>query len=498
MFDYMKRFFVLILTLSSSLLFGGDSTTVFSRERLINFYDIFLLEEKDYLAEAGIGSPSGGLLGDSFTPPPNPPPPPFIDGYLPVVLVNTSGFPDNEVYVVVTGETLNSAGVSSGIQAWGQVNNLGEVSLVVAQTGQSSVTYSYALSALPSGSTGRVIYLPQIASGLVWVSIGSPLHMTVDGNSIVQPSPTNSSLPDYTTSFQNIELTYLAGGSPQISLDATAVSYFSVPMYVYLAGSTSGNSNCGLYQPRSYIMSQAAAAFGAAKESAQWDNLVLKSGSTVLRLLSPGQAISANLFDENYLDNSGSYGYSYLGNLLSYYSSTPLNMSVNVTVPSAATYTYAGQANGNVFTFTSNNGGPMVAFQAFADGPPYTNSTTYNILEGLNLVSLAPPPTAGTAADAVSKLFEEAIVAGILPTRNQLTLNSLVSNQANYYKVNPNLSSPGGTTGPWYDLYSQALHALGLIYTYAYDDALWPQVLLGGPFVNNSTYVGITIMDSTN
>jgi hypothetical protein len=489
----MKGFFILILSVSSSLLFGDNSTTVFSRDRLVHFDDEFLLEEREYLAEAGITSDAFPHSTDPFSPPPNPPAPPFKNGLLPVVLVNTSGYPDSEVYVVVTGNNL------SGAQSWGQVDtsygsNYGVATLVAAAAGQNGTQYSCALSSLPRGSTGRVIYLPQLTSGIIWFSIGSALNMPVNGNSIVNPSYTNSTDPNYATVFDSFELTYLASGSPQISTDATAVSAFSMPLYGYLAGATSVSSNTGLYQPRSYIMNQAAAAFAAAPASSEWNKLILRQNGNVLRCLSPGQSIASNQFDINYL-NDAANGYNYLADLYAYYDGSPsLNMTVIVTSPAAATYNYTGVATpGNTFTFTSSNEGPSVVFQPLNSGSTATATTTYNIYEGLNLVDPVTQPTAGTAADAVSKLFQEAIMAGILPTTSNLTLASLVSNQAGYYQVNPLLSGSGPTTGPWYNLYSKALHALGYIYTFAYDDALWPQVLLGGPFVNNSTYLGITI-----
>jgi hypothetical protein len=124
-----------------------------------------------------------------------------------------------------------------------------------------------------------------------------------------------------------------------------------------------------------------------------------------------------------------------------------------------------------------------------------TLHTSYLIFAAQNLTVAggAPQPTAGTAADAVSKLFEEAVIAGLVPTTDTLSLTYLSNNQSNFYKVNSNLSSTGQSTGPWFDVYSKALHGLGSIYTYGFDEPLWPQVLLTGPFVNNSTYIGITI-----
>lgn len=472
---------------------------------MVHFYDEFLHEQRELLADAGVTSDAFPVPTDPYSPPPTPPAPPFKNGLLPVVLVNNSGYPDSQVYVVVTGDNL------SGSQVWGQIDksygsDYGVATLVVAATGQNGSNYSSALSSLPRGSSGRVIYLPQLTSGIIWFSIGAPLNMPVNGNSIVNPSYTNTSDPNYATVFDSFELTYLASGSPQISTDATAVSAFSIPLYGYLAGATSTSSTTGLYQPRSYIMNQAAAAFAAAPEDAEWNKLILRQNGNVLRCLSPGQSIAASQFDINYLDDLAAYTYSYISDIWSgvnaYYkngTAHKLKMTVNVTSPAAATYNYEGQASGvgGAFEFTSTDGGPPVTFLAPDTGTTPTSTTTYNIFEGLNLVHPTnPQPTAGTAADAVSKLFQEAIMAGILPTSDTVTLASLVSNQAGYYQINPLLSGTGTTTGPWYNLYSKALHSLGYIYTFAYDDALWPQVLLGGPFVNNSTYLGITIGNS--
>ena len=154
--------------------------------------------------------------------------------------MNNSGFPDTEVYVLVTGNTLTSPAQ----QAWGQVDttpgsDFGVATLVVAATGQNNSTYSCALSQLPRGSTGRVIYLPQLTSGIIWFSMQNPLNMPVNGNSIVNPSYMNTTDPNYATIFDSYEITYLASGSPQISTDATAVSAFSIPLYAYLSGATS-------------------------------------------------------------------------------------------------------------------------------------------------------------------------------------------------------------------------------------------------------------------
>lgn len=490
----MRNIVISLVCFLSSFLSSVHGTNAFSKHRLQAFYDVYLLEQKEILA--GNFIPPVG----PFTPPPNPAAPPFKTGYLPVVLVNNSGLPDNEVYVLITGDN-----VSASNQVWGVVNttegaNFGEVTLQDVSLSDNSTSFSYLLSDLPTTTGGRVLYMPEINSGLIWFSMQNALSMTVETATgtpplkIVQPNFTSPSDPNYNTNFDIFELAFLLAGDPQVSADATAVSFFSIPLYGYLAGATSPSSNTGLYQPRSYIMAKVASMLNETKEDAQWDKLVLRNGNQVLRILATGKSMSTSAFDPNYLDDSAAYGYSYISDIWTggFYKTHPLNMTVTVTVPSTATYTYQGMVNGsNEFVFTSSDGGPTVTFPAPTTSPVPTGTTSYDIFSAVNFIT--PLPTAGTAADAVSKLFQEAVIAGLIPTTNTLSLDYLTANQSNYYTVNPNLSPAGQSSGPWYDSYSKALHSLGLIYTYGFDEPLWPQVLLGGPFTDGSTYMGITI-----
>ncbi len=502
----MKNLLILTTYFFSTLFANTNTSETFSRDRLVEFYDVFLLEEKDILATVGLTTGSNTNNRDPFTPPPNPPPPPFKTNLLPVVLVNDSGLPDADVYVLVT-----TGAETNGTQYWGSVNtspgsNFGVVSYVTV-SGQNGSTYTVSLSQLPVGSTGRVLYLPAISGGIIWFSMGSALNMPSTGNAITQPNFTNPTDPNYNINYDIFELAYVPTGSPAVACDATAVSFFSIPLYGYLAGATSEASNTGLYQPRSYIMAQAAAMLNSTVENAQWNKLLLQNGSTIVRLLSTGKSISTTTeFDVNYLDNPGAYGYSYIGDIWdggtsAYYHMNPLNITVTVTNPpaNAGTWTYAG----NVPTTGPNTG--KLVFMAVTGGAPATmsfpvpsTSTTppgtdsFQIFSGINFNSTASP-TAGDVNDALSKLVQEAIIAGLLPTTNMVDLTYLADNQANFYTVNSNLSSTGQSKGPWYDVYSKALHSLGSIYTYAFDEPLWPNVLLSSPFTNNQTYIGITI-----
>lgn len=502
----MKSTFIPVTCLVSTLL-HADPTT-FSQDRLTAFYDIFFCEEKQELADVGLTtSCSSQVPINPFVPPPDPSPPPFITGLLPVVIVNNSGLPDSAVHVLFTGVS-----VSGNNQVWGKIDTAtGVATLQNVALSDNSTSFTVQLTQLPSTSDGYVFYMPQVQSGLIWFSMDNALSMgvvDVGGTpplQIVQPNFTNSLDTNYSTNYDIFELTYLLSGSPQIAADATAVSFFSIPLYGYLAGATSASSNTGLYQPRSYILSQAIATLNTAPqpERTQWTKLPLTQSGQILRLVSTGKAMAASIFDANYLDNTTSYGYSYIqdiwsGGASSYYNQNVLNMTVTVTNPSTATYNYQGQVDlaNNTFIFNSTDGGPQVIFPAPTTSPTPTGTDSYKIFSAINFIT--PTPVAGTAADAVSKLVQEAIIAGLVPTTDTLSLNYLSSNQSNFYKVNSNLKPAGQGIGPWYDLYSKSLHALGSIYTFGFDEPLWPQVLLGAPFTDGFTYLGITIGNVTD
>jgi hypothetical protein len=494
--------FLLPLCLSS-LLFAASET--YHPDRLEQFYDEFLTEERTILEERGVTS------RHNYTPPPNPTAPPFKTGMLPVVLVNNSSLPDSSVYVLVTGENF-----SSGNQFFGEINlnpgpNYGVMTQHIVSNTDNGSTYTVALSQLPRSSGGRVFYInEQVRSGIIWFSMNNPLSMGVTGGSIVQPDPLQpvAGNSNYTTNFDIFEITW--DQSNQVYADATAVSFFSIPLYAFLANATSLSSNTGLYQPRSFILSQAAATINAnaltAASKTQWNNLFLRNGSTILRYISTGKGMSVNFFDFKYLDNAAAYGFSYIDFLWTgvsaYYKSgtRDLVMSVTTTTPpgDAGTYTYTGNVQGDgTFLFTSNDPvhAPNVTFLA-PNNTSSTLSTSFAIFSAKNLTvaANATQPTAGSAADAVSKLFEEALIAGLLPLPNGqvLSLSYLTQNRGSFYTINNNLSSTGKATGPWYDIYSKSLHALGSIYTYGFDEPLWPEVLLQAPYTA-TTYLGITI-----
>ncbi len=267
------------------------------------------------------------------------------------------------------------------------------------------------------------------------------------------------------------------------------------------------NHSSGLTQSRKEIINSVSTVLASAPESAQWNQLVIKDGSgNVLRIASPGKAMAASppVFDDNYLDNSTAYGYSYINDiwssLTSFYRSNPLKLQI----PSGSIYTGVINAD-NTITFTTSPPTHTVVFAApSAPTPPTQTSTSYIIFGGQvppntpKNASLVLSHTPGGEADAIQlcKLFEEGVIAAIMPTSSTIDALTLASFRP-YYQVNTNLSPVGQSGGPWFSLYSKALHAIGagLIYTFAFDDALWPEVQIHQNVQTPTNFLSITIGD---
>jgi hypothetical protein len=155
------KYACLSLLLCSSLAAEGifDSQTTLEHYALdIDvFYSTYLAEQR--ALDDDVGLAKGGRHPSSFDQPPNPPPPSFVTGYLPVVLVNRSGYPDSEVFFLVTGKNLSS------INCWGNINtSTGITTLQAVQSGDNSTSFMVPFSSLPRSSTGRVAFLPQTIS----------------------------------------------------------------------------------------------------------------------------------------------------------------------------------------------------------------------------------------------------------------------------------------------------------------------------------------------
>ncbi len=519
----MHRFCLSLLLISCNcLLTAGPFNSASDLETFISdseiFYIEYLSEQKDIDATVNLGTATVPLplTPPPLTPPPpNPPAPPSLDGFLPFVIVNSSGLPDDEVFITVIGTQVGS---SPQPQLYLTFDSMGVGTATVLDSMSSGTVPSVPLSSItvPMSAHTYALYMPPISGGRIYFSMKTALSMPISGTAITEPSVLNQSLSSYSIAFDKYEFAYVPTGSPQIAADATAVDFFCLPLYGFLSTPNAGSpSNSGLHESQNYIMNTIIPFFFNNRSTnaailAQWNNLYVHTPapSNLIRVLSPQLAMSVdpastfpNKFDPNYFDNAAAYGFSFINFLWSgassYYKTTS---QLFIQTPASGLYpspiTYQGTISGTneidfspAFTTESQSffSQPNTITPPTPSGP-----TSYVILSAQNLNTMF---AANLQGNQVSKLFEEALVAGLLPTpfSNDSPLSNayLQANSGNYYKNSANL--PANAGGPWYSVYSEALHYIGPIYAFGFDEPLYPNVLMESDTLQDTTYIGITI-----
>jgi hypothetical protein len=539
---------VWFFSLSISIYAGGSVDP----DILDAFYNEFVCEEKNITSEIGLTQSCSELPPVPPTPsppspfppgPPSPfppPPPPSSCGqavgppssiaftpsnsgldYLPIVLVNNTGLGDDEVYFVIYGQVPQGSGEDPTNElcfvSFGPQNNPVDTVLGTLVMPTSSLLYSYNLSQIPSDQGQKVIYIPYLNSGEIFFSIGEPLNLTVTPpNSIATPKPNSTTDPTFGVVYGQVELTFFppniipsGGSSPfnQVSVDISVLNYYGMSIYLDLFTQNPDPNGpnhqfAGIYQGRHYTLCSIQSTFQQAAPSTfpQWEGLILKDGSKILRVLSPGHSMSGSgdtdpafVFDRNYLDNKLAYGYSWAENVWTganaYYKTYPL------TIITSDMTIFTGKVNSdNQFVFTSK----FIMPQETITIPWVTTGITttegiYNVSAYFPEISpsLPPPPPPPPPLspifqheNEITKTLASGFFVGILPgIVNKLTPQgppgSVVSS---YYLNNPYLPSPGDAAGPWTDLFSRAI--LGntcltgnTIYTYPYTDYLYQQYI---------------------
>ncbi|HEV7738444.1 MAG TPA: beta-1,3-glucanase family protein, partial [Chlamydiales bacterium] len=483
----------LFLIVSKCLLAQGIFTSQQSLEAFNADIEIFnddytcIQDAIDATVHLGMAE-SGCSASPPFVPPVHPVGPPVDPsqpiagppGSLPFVIVNNSGIPDDQVFISIIGAQLIGTVAqpqkiyvtfsAGGIGAYNDVPSVGSgsvptiaLSSINMHTPGQPHTYAFYMPANSGGSDG-------ISGARIYVQLkdGTSIITYSDGL-LTEPSVLNQSLASYSIAFDKFEFAYVPAGSPQIAADATAVDFFSIPLYGFL--STPAAQHSGLYQSQSFIMGSpngVVPSFFANKSTgpnksailAQWNNLFSPNQSHPIRVLSPASAMSVgtsssfpNKFDPNYFDNAAAYGFSLIQYLWSganaFYKKSGNGLYFQI--PPSALYP---QPAGGVYTASINGSNVMNFSPAFttesqsyfpapstanATAPSPTNGpTSYLIFAAQNLNATF---AANLQGNQVSKLFEEAMIAGLLPysftSSNPLSNAFLTANSSNYY--NPNL-----------------------------------------------------------
>ena len=339
------------------------------------------------------------------------------------------------------------------------------------------------------------------------------LDSTVAG-SIATPVVTDSSDPAYNTVYGNMELTFVppSCGIPalnQLTLDFTCVDYYGLSLYLNLftlnpLPGLPQNRPSGIYQSRHYVLctmqKTLATAFPAALS--QWEGLVLKNLSKILRVASPGYSMShtGGTFDPNYFDNAPAYGFSWRNDVWngSYYATGQHDLIIQTLDGT----TFTGNTSLGSFTFTGTSGPGMGEVITI----PWTNTAPSTSTAIFNVEAAFPGMSGGTPGHQteITEYLSSSIAAGLIPGKVS-TLTPLSFPQSTidlYYTPNSNLNNPGPTTGPWYDLYSLGLQINqsitgNAVYSYAYDDYLYKNasfnVAPSQAAIDNTTYITVFI-----
>lgn len=236
----MRAFFLFLLV---PLLSFARSDT-FSTDRLKKFGEDFYKRQRDKFYEAGLVN-QGGQGGGPVILSPEP-----KAGYLPVLITNDTGLPDDQVYVTLAGQE-----VPAGSEYFFSMDfNTGVYSPVLATPSTYSPTYSYLLSQLPTSTTGsrdHVAYVSNLNGARFYFSLREPTYLaSKTGNAIAAPSYFAFYDPNFNNLFETVEVTYISDydnkqPAPAIpwtaTINTTEVDAFGLPIKIQYYSFDSSN-----------------------------------------------------------------------------------------------------------------------------------------------------------------------------------------------------------------------------------------------------------------
>jgi hypothetical protein len=242
---------------------------------------------------------------------------------------------------------------------------------------------------IPLGAPGtsKVVTIPQIAGGRIWLARDAQLTFKLNpGPAVVEPSVTNPSDANYNLFWSFAEFTY---NSSQLFANISYVDFVGLPIALTLENSSGaiqsvpGIPSDGLDQVCSLLTQQ------DAKDNAGWSKLIVKAPSGAnLRALSPNSGIVMN--------NSLFKGYyqSYVNAVWAKYASTPLTVdtqntwgvvtgtvsSSNLTFPNVGSFPQPSAAD--IFSCSSG------AFAGYANNTDEMGNITARLAAAFNRSTL--------------------------------------------------------------------------------------------------------------
>lgn len=433
----VKRFIILISCFQLALVSIANGNP-FDPQKIKNFNTTYQIQAQQEGADAQI------LAAGS------------TNGLLPVLIVNNFPSSQGDLYVAVVPQSIVPPlpiNPSTGIVGTG---------------GKGTISNSVSVSCLPNASQyisnapeGKILFINPIVSGRIYFSLSDQTNPKGLQFGSLAPSFTNISDPNFSVRFDKCEYTYLGGASPNISCNATAVDFFSLPIQLQvLDGSKSFapvSHASGLSQTRETVINKLISDFAAAGESIEWEKLNLPTGATtassIIRVLSPKQGIAVFGFDDNYFTDLTFDYINYLWtNAMSFYQNGGGLNKIFIQMPIGAGDAPANGSRVYEADFTTAPDTiiftqvlPTVETDQLILSAPTTTAptTTSNLFAALPLYVIGDGNNASHPGDVqqLSQLFSEAIICGMLP-RNisdmTVPLRTVPPGSAGNINVNPN------------------------------------------------------------
>lgn len=444
-------------------------------------------------------------------------------GYYPLKIKNRATGSSNvkHVYLIMTGQKWDKATTNCVLSfAWSATKKgyVGSLQPITATT--TSAAYSYAIDSLPnynSADSSVVLYIPHLQSGRCMVSLNytmsmSPVQGTDGSYSLAEPNINSTVDPNTGILFDKFEFSYdTTGATGTFYIDPTAVDFFAIPISLSLGTQQSGSAQGAKRDALMSTMQSTLKKYDQTKNHI-WDSLAMYdvSNTTILRLAAPYLAPN---FDTTYLRNKSKYGISYIDALIDHYKSTKHVVIVDcselneageqvfdsckvspATDPGAYLFYGVMSSDGKSWTFTNN---PKVCKKKITQVIYINQANSYDFFAP-GVAPFATPDE--TVESIIVRQLTSAFTVGLLPAPDSTLLGGSYFSNSTYpfYALDTLLPGATNKNGPWYNLYTRAIHsAVPQLYAFAFDDELGQSGTLTGTNPADTATVTIGSMGST-
>ncbi len=355
-------------------------------------------------------------------------------GYIGIDLVNNTkgAYSDGQVYVEVLAIDPKT-NVFSWLKPDGTITEINAADNNAAghltKNGQNYPNYAFTLA------QAKLLKLPQMYSGRIYISLGSPMYMQAVGSGAsvgyAGPNAQNSSDPNNDVHYDWYEFTYNTSG---VYINTTQVNQFGLPLLLDVYGANKTfHQQTGITETIAQLDSQWGSELPSNFTSTPISNY---------RILSPAEtnfgAGQAN----------GAYFDSYISQTWSYYASNPLNITLGAR-------SFTGKTSGQTFTFNEVNTGNG----AFQGGTGYVVGypTTQQVLVCNG--AFATGDAGNTDRNSVELAIEAQLCAAL--NRHVATNVSQWGTPSAYYQAAP---------ANYYAAFWHRHSVGGLAYGFSYDD----------------------------